>query len=378
MRYKALALLCTALMLFTSCGEPVELTVLPETSGTTATGVTGGTENTVTDAASSAAPVETSATTEPVTEPTTVPVTEPTTVPVTEQTSTPTAAQTTEPELKPVTEPITEASEPQETAAPLTAHIAAGVYCIEDGKMIYSDNLDGQISLASLTKLLTASVALKYMKPDQMITVGSEITMVKPYSTLSYLYEGCSISLRDLIYAMLLPSGNDAAYTVAVATARAVCSDEYLTTYQAVEKFCELMNSFAAELGMTSSHFANPEGWDDPQHYTTLADLQKLAVYAYSVAEIREAAGTFQKTEYFSGGGYAVWTNTNHMIDPYSVFYEPNAVGLKTGTTANAGCCLIAAFREYGKTYLTFAMGCNSDDDRFALTRQLRDIYILE
>ena len=126
---------------------------------------------------------------------------------------------------------------------------------------------------------------------------------------------------------------------------------------------------------MTSTHFANPEGWDNPDHYSTLSDMIKLSEYALTVPEIREIIKTPQKTMNFVTGGYASWTNNNYFVIPGSGYYSPDAIGMKTGTTDDAGYCLISAFVRGGKTYICAAMGCNTDLDRFTLTRELIQAY---
>lgn len=252
---------------------------------------------------------------------------------------------------------------------------ASAVYCVESKTYSFGKNLETRLSIASTTKLLTASVALKYMKPDDVLTAGSELGLIDPQSTTCYIYYGCEMTLSDLLGGLLIPSGNDAAYVIAVNVARAQQSGKQLTDKQAVDYFCKLMNDFASELGMTDSHFVNPDGWDDPQHYSTAADMVKLAEYALTVPEICETMTTAYKTVNFSAGGYATWTNNNYFVIPQSNYYDPNALGMKTGTTEKAGYCLISAFKRNSKTYICLAMGCNTDLDRFELTKKLIESY---
>ncbi|WP_028504859.1 D-alanyl-D-alanine carboxypeptidase [Ruminococcus sp. FC2018] len=251
----------------------------------------------------------------------------------------------------------------------------SAVYCVESKTYNFGKNLESRISIASTTKLLTASVALKYMKPDAILTAGSELGLINPQSTTCYVYYGCEMSLSDLLGGLLIPSGNDAAYVIAVNVARAQQPGKQLSDKEAVDHFCKLMNDFAQELGMTDSHFVNPDGWDDPQHYSTAADMVKLAEYALTVPEICETMKTAYKTVSFSAGGYATWTNNNYFVIPGSNYYSPDALGMKTGTTENAGYCLITAFKRNSKTYICLAMGCNTDYDRFDLTQKLLESY---
>lgn len=239
-------------------------------------------------------------------------------------------------------------------------------YDVTDNTLILGENTDEYIAPASLLKLLTASVALRYLSPDKVITVGTELELVQPYSSLCFISQGHWLTLYDLLTGMLLASGNDAAYTVAVSTAREVSGEE-LSDTEAVEYFTDMMNAFARELGMNNSHFVNPDGFDDERQYTTANDLLLLARYALTVPEIREITSTHQKYVVFESGHNITWTNSNKLLDPDGEFYCPGAIGLKTGTTANAGCNLIAAFEKDGKTYIAVAAGCKNDAARYKL-----------
>ena len=248
----------------------------------------------------------------------------------------------------------------------------AAVYCIEDDKFLYSDSIDKHIAPASLTKLLTASVvALQYISEDTVVNVGSEQALVPEGSSICYVLPGHSLVLSDLIAGMLLVSGNDAAYAVAVTVTRAAAGDAEMSNEDAVKYFCGLMNGFAEKIGMTDSHFTTPDGWDDDEQYTTAADLAALAKYALSVEMIREIVGTYRKDVIYDSGETNSWKNTNKLLDPESMYYREDAVGIKTGTTEKAGNCLIAAVRASDKTYITVAAGCSSDSERYKLTNEL-------
>lgn len=248
---------------------------------------------------------------------------------------------------------------------------SAAFACLEDETLLYYDNIDARVAPASLTKLLTASVALHYLSPDTIITVGSEQKLVKSGSSLCLIRQGHKLKLYDLLTGMLMASGNDAAYTVAVATARSVKSDVQMSDSEAVQYFSELMNSYASEIGMKNSHFVNPEGWDADNQYTTVSDLLVLAQYAFSVPEIRTITGTYQKNVVFASGENITWTNSNALLNPNSSYYSTDAIGMKTGTTSDAGSCLIAAFERNNKTYLSAVVGCNTNADRYELTLKL-------
>lgn len=252
---------------------------------------------------------------------------------------------------------------------------AAAFACVDDNELMYYDNIYKRVSPASLTKLLTASVALHYLSPETVVTVGSEQSLVKAGSSLCLIRSGHKLKLYDLLTGMLMASGNDAAYTVAVNTARTVYPDISMTESQAVSCFADLMNEYAKSIGMKNSNFVYPEGWDDENQYTTVSDLLTLANHAFSIPEIKTITGTYQKKVYFISGENITWTNTNQLLNPNGAFYCKDAVGIKTGTTANAGNCVIAAFDRNGKTYISVAIGCQTGNDRYNLTLKLLSAF---
>ena len=178
----------------------------------------------------------------------------------------------TESESETVSESETEtdAQTESETVPAYPECKAAAFYCLEEDECLYSSNLDTHIAPASLTKLLTASVALYYIHSDEVFTVGSEVSMIQPGASISFIASGQKLKLYDLITGMMLVSGNDAAYTIAVDTAKALNPSEQLSDTQAVEYFCSQMNAFAETIGMKDSHFTTPDGWDDENQYTHL------------------------------------------------------------------------------------------------------------
>lgn len=248
---------------------------------------------------------------------------------------------------------------------------AYGLYCVEDGAMLVQGNADQRIAPASITKLLTASVALKYLDAEEIVTVGTELELVHFNSSLCYIQPGQRLRVYDLLTGLLLPSGNDAAYTVAVNVARRVSGWDNMTDEDAVRYFCTLMNDLARDVGAVDSHFADPDGWDDDAHYTTVADLMKIASHALSVPEIRQIVSTPRATVVFASGEIADWMNGNRLIHAESRYYCKNAIGMKTGATDNAGLCLMAAFEKDGRTYITAVMGCEENEVRYDLTLEL-------
>lgn len=249
---------------------------------------------------------------------------------------------------------------------------AAIVYDVSADKLLYEKNSAQKISVASTTKLLTCLTALRYVSPDAVITVGDEIKLRQPNSSLSLIQKGHKLKLRTLIAALLLPSGNDAAYTVAVNTARIQSGNYTMSDRDAVNHFCALMNSYAKELGCKNTNFVNPEGWDNPNHYSTAEDMLLIALEAVKNVFIISTAKIDSKRFYFASGENIVWTNSNSLLHKGNAYYYEHATGLKTGTTNAAGKCLVATAEKDGRQLLILVYGAATEDDRFG---RVRDIF---
>lgn len=244
------------------------------------------------------------------------------------------------------------------------------------GKVLFSKAAEQKMYPASLTKLLTALVVLEYGGDlDQTVRIGQELWLVKPNSSRAGLQAGDSISLRNLIYAMLLPSGNDAAYVAAVHTARAYNDKSTLSPSEAVRSFASLMNQKAKALGATRSQFVNPDGYHDPRHYSTAADLALVAQEVMRDEFLRQvvAQDTF-RLEYISRGRAVTSTliNTNRLIAPNDSLYYSQATGLKTGTTTQAGHCLAASASGNDLNLIAIILASNQFG-RWQDARQLLD-----
>ena len=249
---------------------------------------------------------------------------------------------------------------------------AITVYDMTADKMLFGKNENKHISIASTTKLITCLVVLSVFQPDDVITVGQEIYLRKPNSSVCLIQPGHKLKVRTLIAALLLPSGNDAAYTVAVNTARKHSGQPDMSYERAVNYFCNLMNEEAKKLGCKNTYFVNPEGWDNPNHYSTAADMTKIACAALNNAIIASIANIHYSRFYFYSGEWIDWYNTNKLLDPESEYYYPYAHGLKTGTTSEAGKCLVAFAEKDGRKLLICAYGCKEESDRFG---KVRDIF---
>lgn len=224
-----------------------------------------------------------------------------------------------------------------------------------DGTVFYEKAADERAFPASTTKIMTCILALENGNLDAPVTVGEEVlgTSFKftKYSSLMGLVPGEQVTLRDLVYGLMMVSGNDAAEAIAVHIAGSIGS------------FASMMNQKAASLGMSNTHFANPHGVQDENHYTTARDLAKLTMYALKNPQFVEICKTTSYTAPASNlrAQPLVLDNTNRLIkmpatDPYSCVYE-NAIGVKTGDTNAAGKCLVAAAEKDGARIIAVFLG---------------------
>ena len=251
------------------------------------------------------------------------------------------------------------------------------IYDCENDRILEEEGgLDDKLYPASITKLFTAYVALQYLDPDQVITLGREVNLVASDSSVAGVKPGMTITVEQLVEGMLLPSGNDAAYGMAAAAARKHSGDADMEAGEAVSYFVDLMNSTAQSLGLTGTHFVNPDGIHDADHYTSNRDLMKIAELALENSCIRSCASTVSDVVTLSNGEVASWDNTNKLIDPESQYYCENAIGLKTGHTSAAGFCLLSAFEVEGKTYVIGTLGCVRPEDRFIDALKLYDVLL--
>ena len=226
----------------------------------------------------------------------------------------------------------------------------AALLDVDSSLVLYEKGgIDTKIYPASTTKLITALVALKHCSPDTVFTAGKELELVKPGSSLAYILRGHKLKLDTLIAGMLMKSGNDAAYVVAAGVGAEISEDKSITPHEAVEVFIDEMNEFARENGMTGTHFTCPDGFHDDEHYTTMRDMFTVAKLSVQNDVIMKYTKTVEEKFYYVSGENITWTNTNNLINPNSDTYYKYATGLKTGTTGQAGNCLLATAEKDGR-----------------------------
>lgn len=224
-------------------------------------------------------------------------------------------------------------------------------------------NADVQCATGSTVKILTTIVTLENGNLDDLVTISANAVDFSAKNSLMGLYQGEQWTLRDLLYGLMLPSGNDAAVAIA----------EHIAG--STKAFANLMNEKAAEIGMTSSHFVTVNGRDDKNHYSTARDMAVLTAYALKNEEFCKIVGTAHYTCTCAAGNHAIeLTNTNRLIadqvssdgsyTPQSCLYE-GAIGVKTGDTNNAGKCFIGAARRGGITLIGVGLGGCLDDEQY-------------
>ncbi len=209
----------------------------------------------------------------------------------------------------------------------------AGVFNLDRAQVEYSQNLFEKLYPASTTKILTAYIILKYGNPDDMVTVSENAVNQASDSSVCGLKAGDVISVRDLLYGLMLASGNDAAIALA----------EYYSG--SIEAFAEVMNQEALKLGASGSHFVNPNGLPDENHYTTVYDMYLMFSAAVNLDEFVTIISTPEfETSYTDAGGGTVtkkWKNTNQYVNgDRDMPQDVHVIGGKTGTTHAAGYCL--------------------------------------
>lgn len=213
----------------------------------------------------------------------------------------------------------------------------------DTGEILASKNAHLRLSMASTTKLMTALLLAETGTPEKVVVTTKQMVTVEGSSM--GLLEGDQVSYHALLAGMLLSSGNDAANTTAIAVAGSV------------DKFVQMMNDRAEQIGMTNTHFVTPSGLDDDEHYSTAYDMALLAVEALKNKNLAFAAASRTMTVSYGSPPYdRTLTNHNKLLGSYD-----GCIGLKTGFTKKSGRCLVSAARRNGCTVVAVTL-CDPDD----------------
>ena len=217
---------------------------------------------------------------------------------------------------------------------------AAAVIEARTGRVLYAQNADMQLPMASTTKVMTALLAIENCRLDETVT-ASEHAFGVPGTSI-YLTEGESLTMEQMLYGLMLASGNDAAVAIA----------EHVGG--SIDQFCALMNARAAELGCSGTHYATPHGLPAQNHYTTALDLCTIARQAMTYPFFRQVVSTQRATIPWQNHDYdRVLNNKNKLLSTY-----PGAIGVKTGYTKAAGRCLVFAAQRDGMEVIGAVLNC--------------------
>ena len=222
-------------------------------------------------------------------------------------------------------------------------------YCVMNsvtGEIVAEKESDTKLPMASTTKIMTLLVALENSNPEDVVTVSK--TAVSEEGSSAYLKPGARITMRDLCYGLMLNSGNDAAVAIA----------EHIS--ETTDDFAEFMNDTAKRTGILNTHFVNPNGLHDDNHFTTASDLARLTRYALQNDTFREivSSGMYTSTMLMPDGTIqnVEYINHNRLLREYD-----GCVGVKTGFTKISGRCLVSAAERDGALYV--AVTLNSPND---------------
>jgi len=163
------------------------------------------------------------------------------------------------------------------------------------GKILFEKNADRQLYPASTTKILTALLLVENVEPDDAIIAGDEVNRLGPESSVAGIEAGNRLTAEELVYGLMLPSGNDAAYTAAVLVARRVSGNDDLGITDSLDLFREMMNVRAQELGASNTNFVVPDGYHHPEHVTSARDLALISMEAVKHPLIMESAARLEK-----------------------------------------------------------------------------------
>ncbi len=228
-------------------------------------------------------------------------------------------------------------------------------YCMlsnmDTGEILYSKNADERIYPASITKLMTALVVCENVDDlNQTVTIDGDLleSLLGTDSSLSYIVKDEVLSIDQLLHYLLITSGNDTALVLA----------KYVGG--TVDRFIEMMNETAAKLGMNSTHFDNPHGLPDDNHYTTVNDIHKLATAAFAVEKIKTICGYSRyQMPATNLHGERTLSTTNFLIDKTTTYFYKYCTGGKTGYTESAGRCIVSTAEKEGMHYLSIVMNAD-------------------
>lgn len=242
---------------------------------------------------------------------------------------------------------------------------AAGLFDVNDTNVIYAKNVHEKLNPASITKILTALCALKYGNLDDTLTASKNVHIEESGAVMLGLKEGDTMTLDQALHALLLKSANDVALLIA----------EHIGG--SVDGFSEIMNREALNLGATNSHFVNPHGLTDPNHYTTIYDLYLICNETIKYDKFVEIIHTSSYNSVYhdkDGNPKEFSLSTTNAYLKNEAFAPENitVIGGKTGTTSAAKNCLLLYSKDQsGNSYISIIL---KSPDRTLLYKQMTEL----
>ena len=240
---------------------------------------------------------------------------------------------------------------------------ASGMVVLEGNTntVLYESNKDMRLPMASTTKIITAIVAIENCNDlDKKFRVSDKSIGIE--GTSIYLKNGEELTMRELLYGLILASGNDCAVAIA----------EY---FESVETFINMMNDLCTKLNLKNTHFDNPHGLDSDSHYTSAYDLAVMTSYALKNDTFREIVSTKRMVIDSTGLYQARYLKHKNRL----LFEDDNCIGVKTGFTDNAGRCLVNAYDDGGMQVISVVLNCQPMfEECKRLTELAYDNYIMK
>lgn len=235
------------------------------------------------------------------------------------------------------------------------------------GKILYSKNPNEKRYPASTTKILTAILAIENLPLDKELIASHDAVMSIPSGySIAAIQIGESLTVRELLELFLIHSANEAGYILA----------EHVSG--SFSAFADLMNEKVKEIGCKNTHFTNPSGLHDENHYTTAYDLSLIAKYCMENETFRNIVSmtscTIEPTEKYEK---RYFKNTNDMLNPNSTYYNENIIGIKTGYTSQAQNCLISGFQKDGIELISVVLGAPASVGEKGLSGKYTDTQTL-
>jgi len=242
----------------------------------------------------------------------------------------------------------------QSAPSPPTIHAKSAIVIdLATGQILYSHDANARRPIASITKIMTTILALETLPLDREVTVSARAAKVGEQSL--GLKAGDHLTVEQLLYGALVHSGNDAAFALAEASGGSM------------ETFVGEMNEKARELGLSNTHYINPDGLDARGHYSSARDLATLARYAMQNAEFRKIVGTVNYSITLPGQSKPfAFRNVNKLLGTVAW-----VTGIKTGSTDDAGFCLVASGTSQGKSVISVVLGESSWTPTWADSKNL-------